>query len=107
MTTLITIIFTALLSALVTWGAAWLVFTRFIWPQLEKDLEAEINTKVQEIGDALEARVREGVRKGVLEGVSQIPSAEVLRGTTESMVRTGQSLVEKGVGTILGTTKKR
>ncbi len=106
MTTLITIVFTALLSALVTWGAAWLVFTRFIWPQLEKDLNREIDVKVQQIGDALEARVREGVRKGVLDGIAQIPTAEVLRGTTENMMKTGQSLVEQGIGSILGNKKR-
>lgn len=106
MTTLMTIVFTALLSALLTWGAAWLVFTRFIWPQLEKDLDREIDIKVQQIGDALEARVREGVRKGVLDGVAQIPSAEVLRGTTENMVRTGQTIVEQGLNSILGNKKR-
>lgn len=102
MTTLFSILFTAVFSAALTLGAAWWVFRTYFLEDFQKALDE----KVEEVGAKLEARVREGVRLGVIDGVAQLPTTEVLNKTTENVVRTGQTLVEQGLNNILGPRKK-
>ncbi len=102
MTTLFSILFTAVFSAALTLGAAWWVFKNYFLEDFQKALDE----KVEEVGAKLEARVREGVRLGVIDGVAQLPTTEVLNKTTENVVRTGQTRVEQGLGSILGPRKK-
>lgn len=103
MTTLITIIITSVLSAVLTLAIGYYVFKKHI----EEDFRAALDKKLAEVGVALEERVKEGVRQGVLEGVAQIPSAEVIKDATDSVLKTGQTIVEGGLNSLLGTPGKR
>ena len=54
----------------------------------------------------LSENVEQSVERGLLKGVKQIPSAEVLRDTTRTLSKTGGELLEQGLG-LLGVRKPR
>ncbi len=90
---LLTIALTALLSSLLTLGLAQRLFER----SYKKQLEERLTALVSELGSVIEERVR----RGVLDAVAEIPSAEVLGKATRTAARAGTSLLEGGLSALL------
>ena len=93
------VIITALLSSIFTVVLAWYVYKRY----LARSVEAQLDARLEELGELIESRVR----KGVLDAVASIPSTEVLRGATDTVAKTGATLIQEGLNTLLGGRKKR
>lgn len=106
--TILLIIGTAVVTALITLAAVYLLYLYRIRPELERQMKAA--------GDTMEERVRQGVlsageellpkfREKVTEGFSRAladwPSSEVTR-----FARTGANLVGEGLNTLLGGKKR-
>lgn len=103
----LTILLTALASALLTcllisW---WLRYR--VRPRLMAELDQEFRLRLKEASDVLAARVEEAVRKGVRDGFTSLASREVLQGTTRNIARTGAGIVEESLGRILGRRPAR
>jgi hypothetical protein len=92
------ILATALLSSAVTLWLVALYFRRYLLPQVERDFQQVIDRAIEEMGRTVEERVK----KGVLEGVASIPSAEMLQSTTRAAAQTGVDLVGAGINALLG-----
>lgn len=103
LTQLLWALVTALLSSAATALALWWVFDKRIRPGLERDVDAKLAEALEELGTTVETKVRQGV----LDGVSSIPSPEVLRDTTRTVARTGVALAEEGLKTLLGGPRPR
>ena len=76
------------------------------WQREVDALEARADRAIRELGDEVEARVK----RGVVEGVAALPSADVLRSTRSTAVRTAGELVGEGLSALLrrrGDEEKR
>lgn len=94
---------TALLSSVVTLWLVAVYFKRYLLPQLERDFQALVDRAIEDLGRTVEERVK----KGVLEGVAAIPSAEMLQSTTRAAAQTGVDLVGAGLNALLGGRRER
>lgn len=102
----ISILATALISALLT---CWLLgywFRSRLWPKLLMEIDEEFQVRLKEASDVLGERVERSVRKGVVDGVTSLASREVLSGTTKNIARSGAGMVEDGLGWILGRRRE-
>ena len=97
----ILVLTTALVTAALTLIAAWYLYHRHV-KQLLNDW---IDTRSAEIGAELEERVRQGVERGIRDGVSSL-GADVVRKTGEGAVRTGLGIIEDGVNVWLRPGRK-
>lgn len=97
--TIITVIATALLTSMIT-----LIVSHFFLEKRIKELNVKFDQSIDRLGDVIEERVRQGV----INGVSSLPSREVIRGTTRTIAKTGVEIVEDGLNSFLGKkiTKK-
>ncbi|HEX9733463.1 MAG TPA: hypothetical protein VGG06_15945 [Thermoanaerobaculia bacterium] len=96
----------AALSSALTLGVAWWLFRRRWLPRLEDELrarEAALDAKLAAFGQRLEVHVK----KGIVDGVTAIPSSEVLRESTRSLARTGAEAVSAGLERLLGGRPRR
>lgn len=98
MSTLALVVTASVLSAALTALLVALAFQRLVVPRLEERLRARLEAEREEFAQA----VARSVRKGLLEGVSALPSREVLQDTTRTIARTGMELVGDGLNTLLG-----
>ncbi|MDY7094938.1 MAG: hypothetical protein SX243_18345 [Acidobacteriota bacterium] len=92
---------TAVLSSALTLTVAYLFFQRR-WEEEQQKLEQRLEEAIEELGIVIEDRVR----RGVLDAIRQIPSAEVLSGTTRTVAQTGADLVGYGLSALLGRKPK-
>jgi hypothetical protein len=99
---IILVIVTAVITAALTLAAAWYLYHRFV-KQLLMDW---IDTRSEELGAELEDRVRDGVERGIRDGVSSL-GADVVKKTGEGAVRTGLGIIEDGMSVWLRPGKKR
>ncbi|MFK7888217.1 MAG: hypothetical protein AB8G16_15255 [Gammaproteobacteria bacterium] len=99
----ITIICTALLSALITVAAAAFYINSVLIPRLQTTFAHESDA----LTAAIEARVKAGVEAGIASGIDQAASAETLVRATRTATRSGASLVEDGLNVLLGSPRKR
>lgn len=96
----------AALSSALTLGVAYWLFRRRWLPRLEDELrarEAALDVKLAAFGERLEGHVK----KGIVDGVTAIPSSEVLRESGRSLARTGAEVVTAGLETLLGGRPRR
>ncbi len=96
---------TAVLASALTLGAAYYLFQRRWRPRLEDELrarEAELDKKLEDYGE----EIRERVRQGIVDGVAAIPSSETIREGTRSLAKTGADIVSAGLETLLGTSSR-
>ena len=91
---LLTILSTAVLSSLLTLALAYWYFDR----RLKRRLDQRLTELQEEFGSVIQERVR----RGVLEGVASIPSAEVLKDTGQTLSAAAGDLVRNSIGTLLG-----
>lgn len=92
-----TIFATAALSSLFTVVAAFLWFRFRTRPSLMRQLDEEFRDRLSEASEVIGERVEEAVRQGLIEGVSALPTREVLEGTTRTLARTSAEMVEDRV----------
>ncbi|MEM7354365.1 MAG: hypothetical protein AAF657_26400 [Acidobacteriota bacterium] len=104
----------AVASSVLTLGLGFLFFDRYYKRRLEREmderfsdysqrLQATIAEEAEKAGDSIAKKVR----VGVVEGITSIPSSEVLQGTTQNVVKTGVDLVEAGLSTFLGAKSRK
>ena len=98
----LTILVTSIISALITLTvvAAWMHF--IVSPRVGADLEVLLREQAERAADLMAEKVEEGVRRGVIDGVTSIPTREVLQGTTRNIARTSVEIVESWLGQIFG-----
>ena len=98
----LTILVTSIISALITLTvvAAWMHF--IVSPRVGADLEVLLREQAERAADLMAEKVEEGVRRGVIDGVTSIPTREVLQGTTRNIARTSVEIVESRLGQIFG-----
>ena len=92
---------TAVLASALTLGAAYYLFHKRWRPRLEDELrarEAELDEKLADFGEKIQAHVRQGI----VDGVTAIPSSEVVREGTRSLAKTGADMVTAGLESLLG-----
>lgn len=90
----VTILSTALLSSLLTLALA------YWW--IDRHLKRRLERRWSQLQEELGAELQERVRRGVVEGVASIPSAEVLKGTGQALSATAGDLVRSGLDAFLG-----
>jgi hypothetical protein len=92
----------AICSAVVTWVMAYSVFITVLVPRIRQQIDAEFEEKLDVAVEVLSEEIRKSVRLGVLEAVSDIPSAEVLRETTQNIAKTGFDIMGVGLDAMRG-----
>lgn len=80
--------------------AGWLHF--YVSPRVAEDLQELLREQADRAADILAEKVEEGVRRGVIDGVTSLPTREVLQGTTRNIARTSVEIVESRLGHIFG-----
>ena len=103
--TFLQIVLTANASALVTLTVSYWVVKRMWLPAMREEVDREFDEKLQVAVSTLSEEVRESVRQGVLQAVTEIPSAETLKGTTQTMAKAGVEIMGMGLDVMRG--KKR
>ena len=98
-TQIVWMLLSAVLASVFTIGAAWLWW--------RKSLSKEIDQLLNEKSTALSEEIERRVRQGIIDGVSSIPSAEVLENATRTATRTGAAIIGEGLSTLLGRRKKK
>jgi len=100
------IIVSAVLSSLLTllvvaiWGHV------YFQPRLRNTLQRELDEQVESAARVISERVEEGVRRGLVEGVRNLPSKEMLEGASRSLARSGAELVSDRLNQIFGGPRK-
>jgi len=100
------ILATAVTASLMTLGvlAAWMKF--FVSPSLARDLETLLKEQAEQAADLMAVKVEEAVRRGIVDGVTSLPTREVLQGTTRNIARTSVEIVEERLGSLFGKRRK-
>ena len=101
MSQLLSIVITALVTSAVTLGAAWLVFQRY----LKNRINAAVDAKAAELSTIFEARVRDGVRRGIRDGLTDLPGDVVRR--TRRGITDPVGVIGDGLNSILGSSGRR
>ena len=100
------IVLTAALSSLFTLVAVAIWGHFYFQPRLRSNLQKELDEQVENAAQVLAERVEEGVRRGLVDGVRNLPSREVLEGASRSLARTSAELVSERLGQIFGGGKR-
>lgn len=83
----------AVFSALLTLVIGYSVYMRFLLPRLQAEIDKQFDEKLEQAVEVLSVEIKEAVRKGVLRAVSDIPSTDTLRETTQTLAKTGVEIM--------------
>ena len=100
------IVASALLSSLFTLLAVGVWAHSYFQPRLRDSLQRELDEQVEKAAQVLSDRVEEGVRRGLVEGVRNLPSKELLEGASRNLARTSAEMVGERLGQIFGRKDK-
>ena len=100
------IVASALLSSLFTLVAVGVWAHFYFQPSLRDSLQRELDEQVEKAAQVLSDRVEEGVRRGLVEGVRNLPSKELLEGASRNLARTSAEMVGERLGQIFGRKDK-
>lgn len=78
-------------------------FERDVKPALARELEVQLHTAIEGLGDV----IRERVRQGVIDAVKSLPAPNLVREAQRSVRRTAADLVEGGLGSLLGVERRK
>ncbi len=78
----------------------------YFQPRLRDSLQRELDEQVEKAAQVLSDRVEEGVRRGLVEGVRNLPSKELLEGASRNLARTSAEMVGERLGQIFGRKDK-
>lgn len=101
------VVATAVLSALVTLTALALWMNLHVRPRVAQDLETLLREQAEQAADLMAAKVEEAVRRGIVDGVTSLPTREVLQGTTRNIARTSVEIVEERLGQLFGRRRPK
>lgn len=101
------IVAAALLSALLTLAALALWMNLHVRPRVARDLEALLREQAEMAADLMAVKVEEAVRRGIVDGVTSLPTREVLQGTTRNIARTSVEIVEGHLGSLFGRRRPK
>ncbi len=95
------IVGTAVLSSALTVGFLMLFFRRFaaqVETRLERRLQERLEASAQEIGDAMEARLRSVIG----DAVRELKHASLAAGATRTVANSGAELLQEGLRILMG-----
>jgi len=92
------VLVTAALSSVCTLLLARRAFRRRYLPRIQQ----EVDRTLERLGDVVEERVR----KGVVDGLTSLPSPELVRRTREAVTDAAGELVRGGLSSLLGDRPK-
>ncbi|HLR18014.1 MAG TPA: hypothetical protein VK099_09125 [Alcanivoracaceae bacterium] len=69
-------------------------------PSMMREVEQVISTEGQKAAELIAQRVEEAVKKGLVEGVKNLPSKDVLQGTTRALAKTSAEIVEGSISSM-------
>ncbi|MDX1805192.1 MAG: hypothetical protein R3292_14065 [Alcanivorax sp.] len=96
------VIVSALLSSGFTLAAVALWAHFYFQPRLRGNLQREMDEQVEQAATVLAERVEEAVRRGIVDGVRNLPSRELLEGASRNLARTSAEMVGERLGQIFG-----
>jgi len=88
LTHILMIVFTSLLSSILTLGGAWYLFDRVA----KERIRSEVDAKAEDIGEQIREKVNEGVREGINGGF-----ADLRQKATKSAAVGGLDLLEESL----------
>ena len=119
------IVLTSLLTALITIAAAWFFYQRWakvallqwfdarveelgeqLQDRVREGIRLGVEDNTEELGDQLQERVREGIRLGIEDSIENL-GADVVTKTTRSAVETGLGVFEEGVSALFGVSSRK
>ena len=100
------IVASALLSSLFTLLAVTQTGLKIEMCPHPDSLQRELDEQVEKAAQVLSDRVEEGVRRGLVEGVRNLPSKELLEGASRNLARTSAEMVGERLGQIFGRKDK-
>ena len=103
---MIWVIATAVLSSAMTLAVVALWGRFYFQPRLRDSMQQELDEQVEKAAQVLSDRVEEGVRRGLVEGVRNLPSKELLEGASRNLARTSAEMVGERLGQIFGRKDK-
>ncbi len=89
-----------------SWARRCVDETVYFQPRLRDSLQRELDEQVEKAAQVLSDRVEEGVRRGLVEGVRNLPSKELLEGASRNLARTSAEMVGERLGQIFGRKDK-
>ena len=103
---MIWVIATAVLSSAMTLAVVALWGHFYFQPRLRDSMQKELDEQVEKAAQVLSSRVEEGVRRGLVDGVRNLATREVLEGASRSLARSSAELVGERLGQIFGAPRK-
>ncbi len=97
---------TILLTAVIT--AAITLFVVALWghfhlqPRLMRALKRELDEEARKAADLIAASVEEAVKRGINDGVRNLPTREMLEETSRSLARSSTELVGERISKFFG-----
>ena len=100
---------TAILSSILTWGAAILLFRWHLKERVQRELDDlgeslkdKLRAGVLEAGRELKPEFREEVREGFKEAMASAMSGDLIEQSAKSAVQKGSSIVENSLRFLMG-----
>ena len=100
------IVASALLSSFCTLLVVGVWANFYFQPRLRDSLQRELDEQVEKAAQVLSDRVEDGVRRGLAEGVRNLPSKELLEGASRNLARSSAEMVGERLGNIFGRKDK-
>lgn len=91
------IIMTSVTSAVLTVLLLGGVVHYLIRPRLEKEMKAQFDEHSENAIAAIEERIENAVKRGVVAGVSALTQKDVIQDTTRSLARTSAEILESRI----------
>ena len=102
---MIWVIATAVLSSAMTLTVVALWGHFYFQPRLRDSMQQELDEQVEKAAQVLSSRVEEGVRRGLVDGVRNLDTREMLEGASRSLARSSAELVGERLGQIFGAPR--
>ncbi|GAA5114739.1 hypothetical protein [Alloalcanivorax gelatiniphagus] len=88
-----TILLTAVITAAITLLALALWAHFYLLPVLRRRLRGDLEEEARNAADLIAARVEEAVKRGINDGVRNLPTREMIEETSRSLARTSTEMV--------------
>ncbi|MBL7249406.1 hypothetical protein [Alloalcanivorax marinus] len=97
-----TILLTAVISSAITLFVVALWGHFYLQPRLKSGLKRELDEEARKAADLIAASVEEAVKRGINEGVRNLPTREMLEETSRSLARSSTELVGERISKFFG-----
>lgn len=89
----------ALLSSAITCLVLWVYYRRVVEPAIDRHIDSALKALGEEIGGR--------VRRGVVDGVTDLTAADTFLRTTEKVASRSAALMDEGLNVLLGKPRKK